>query len=54
MTFSEFIKLFGWDQYLKYCRQNNIEPVKDIDVKQEKICALLDKTFNKHNDQNHR
>jgi hypothetical protein len=50
MTFSEFIRLVGWEQYLKYCRQKNIQPVRDIDVKQEKVCALLDKNFTKQND----
>jgi hypothetical protein len=50
MTFSEFITLVGWEQYLRYCKQKNIQPVRDIDVKAEKPCALLDKNFTKQND----
>lgn len=45
MTFSEFIRLVGWEHYLIYCKQRGIKPVRDINVEQEKLCALLDKNF---------
>ena len=46
MTFSEYIKLIAWEQYLVYCKQKGFSPVKDIEVSgQEKLCALVDKNF---------
>jgi hypothetical protein len=46
MTFSEYIRLIGWEQYLVYCKQKGIKPTKDIDIASpEKLCALLDKNF---------
>jgi len=52
MTFSEFMRLLGWKYYLQYCIDNKIKPIKDLDVRVEKPCALLDKTFNKPKKQN--
>lgn len=48
MTFSEFMRLFGWKHYLQYCAENKIKPIKDLAVTVEKPCALLDKTFPKN------
>lgn len=46
MTFSEYIKLIGWEQYLVYCKRKGLQPIRDIDVtSHEKVCALLDKNF---------
>lgn len=45
MTFSEYIELVSWEQYLIYCKRKGIQPIKDTEVKREKLCALLDKTF---------
>lgn len=45
MTFSEFMRLLGWKYYLQYCIDNNIKPIKDLDVQVAKPCALLDKNF---------
>lgn len=45
MTFSEYIKLVAWEQYLVYCKRKGLKPIRDTDVEQVKICALLDKTF---------
>ena len=46
MTFSEYIRLIGWEQYLVYCKQKGIKPIRDIEIATyEKLCALLDKNF---------
>ena len=45
MTFSEFMRLWGWKYYLQYCIEHNLKPIRDIDVQIRKPCALLDKTF---------
>lgn len=41
MTFSEYVKTFAYQQYLEYCRQKGIVPELDLDVKPQKLCALV-------------
>lgn len=46
MTFSEFIRSVAWEQYLIYCKQRRLQPVRDLTVEaQTKMCALVDKNF---------
>ena len=41
MTFSEFIKTKALEEYLAYCKNNNITPVVDIKIIPKKLCALV-------------
>ena len=41
MTFSEYIRLFSYEAYLTYCKENYLLPDIDIDIKPPKLCALV-------------
>lgn len=41
MTFSEYIKTFSYQAYLKYCKQNKLTPNIDVNIKPPKLCALV-------------
>lgn len=54
MTFSEYIRLFSYEAYLTYCKENYLLPDIDIDIKPPKLCALVKpaldpKSENKYN-----
>jgi hypothetical protein len=40
MTFSEFISIYAWKQYLEYCSKKGTPPILDTEIKTKKICAL--------------
>lgn len=41
MTFSEYIRLIAYREYLTYCKQNYVTPQIDVDIKTPKLCALV-------------
>lgn len=41
MTFSEYIATLAYAEYLEYCRQNNLVPDIDVEIKRSKLCALV-------------
>jgi hypothetical protein len=41
MTFSEYIRLFSYREYLSYCKENYLVPQIDVDIKAPKLCALV-------------
>lgn len=41
MTFSEYIRLFSYEAYLTYCKQNSLKPEIDVNITPPKLCALV-------------
>ena len=41
MTLSQFIERYAENAYLRYCKDNHIQPEMDIVIKDPKLCALV-------------
>ena len=42
MKFSDYIRIYSYQEYITYCRQNYLTPVIDVKIEEPgKVCWLL-------------